>query len=133
MVASIHSHFSLSPAQTTDRLLAAIRSGVVHCLGHPLGRMIGKRDADKVFAACREHRVRLEVNSQPYRLDLPDTFCQRAREAGVNFTISTDAHKQSDLDLAKYGVIVARRGWLTKKDVLNTSTLAELRKQITRR
>lgn len=121
----------------TDRLVAAITSGVVHCIGHPWGRLIGKRDpvavdTDKVFAACQENQVCLEINAQPDRLDLPDTFCQQAREAGVQFTIDTDAHKTSGLEMIRYGVLTARRGWLSRTDVLNTVSVGEIRKRIRR-
>ncbi|MDY7107924.1 MAG: DNA polymerase/3'-5' exonuclease PolX [Planctomycetota bacterium] len=137
VVGSVHYHWNLSRRRMTDRLIAAIESGVVHCLGHPLGRMIGKRDPievelDEVFEACREHDVRLEINSQPHRLDLPDVHCQRARKAGVGFTISTDAHKPSDLHFMRFGVATARRGWLEKAEVLNTSTTRSLTKKLKR-
>ncbi len=137
VVASVHSHFNLSKKPMTDRLLAAITSGVVDCIGHPCGRLIGKRDpvaldTEKIFAACREHHVCLEINAQPDRLDLPDTFCQQARAAGVRFTIDTDAHKSSAFEMIRYGVLTARRGWLTRKDVLNTVSAKELRRRTKR-
>jgi len=135
VVASVHSAFEMDEAKMTERLLAAVRSGVVDCIGHPFGRLIGSRDpirfdAEKVFAACREHGVALEINSYPDRLDLPDIWCKRAKEAGVTMVISTDAHKPADLDLLPFGVSVARRGWLEKKDVLNTLSAAALRKRL---
>ncbi len=135
VVASIHSAFSLAQAEMTDRILAAVGSGVVHCLGHPFGRIIGRRDpiqfdVDRVFEACREAGVCLEINAYPDRLDLPDVYCKRAREMGVTMVISTDAHKIADLDLMQYGVSVARRGWLEKGDVLNTLSLSALRKRL---
>ena len=135
--ASIHSYFSLDKKKMTDRLLSAIRSGVVHTLGHPSGRMIGKRDpiafdVDKVFEACHDNNVCLEINAQPERLDLLDTYCQRGRDAGVDFVIGTDAHKQDDLDFMRFGVGVARRGWLEKKNVLNTRTTRQLEKHLKR-
>ena len=135
VVASIHSAFSLAQAEMTDRILAAVRSGVVHCLGHPFGRIIGRRDpiqfdVDRVFEACREAGVCLEINAYPDRLDLPDVYCKRAREMGVTMAVSTDAHKIADLDLMQYGVSVARRGWLEKGDVLNTLSLSALRKRL---
>ncbi len=133
VVASVHSYFSMSERAMTERLLAAIESGVVHCLGHPTGRLIGKRDpmafdVGRVFAACAEHNVALEINAQPERMDLPDTYCQQAAQAGVKFVISTDAHKRVDFDFMPYGVAVARRGWLEKKHVLNTLTTKQLAK-----
>jgi len=132
VVASVHSYFDLPEDRMTDRLLAAVRSGVVHCLGHPLARLIGRRDPirvdiDRLLEACRETGVALEINSYPDRLDLPDVYCKRAKEAGCRFAISTDAHKPADLDLIEYGVAVARRGWLEKEDVLNTRSAADLR------
>ena len=138
VVASIHSAFSLAQAEMTDRILAAVRSGVVRCLGHPFGRIIGRRDpipfdVDRVFEACREAGVCLEINAYPDRLDLPDVYCKRAREMGVTMVISTDSHKIADLDLMQYGVSVARRGWLEKGDVLNTLSASALRKRLKRR
>lgn len=137
VVASVHYDRDLGKEKNTDRMLAAISSGVVHCIGHPLGRIIGQREPiplnmDRIFQACREHGVRLEVNAQPDRLDLPDTFCKPAREAGVEFTLGTDAHKPSDLDFMRFAVNVARRGWLTRKHVLNTLTAKQLRKALRR-
>jgi DNA polymerase (family 10) len=137
VVASVHSVFEMDEAKMTERLLAAVRSGVVNCLGHPFGRLIGSRDpirfdVDRVFEACREHGVCLEINSYPDRLDLPDIYCKRAKEAGVTMVISTDAHKPADLDLMPFGVSVARRGWLEKRDVLNTLSAAALRKRLKR-
>jgi DNA polymerase (family 10) len=133
VVASVHSYWDLSEQKMTERLVAAVESGVVHCLGHPLGRQFGKRDpivfeAEKVFAACAEHGVCLEIDSQPMRLDLPDTYCQQAREHGLRFCISSDAHKGAALDMTRYGVNEARRGWLERRDVLNTRTRKQLRK-----
>ncbi len=135
VVASIHYDRNLGKDKMTERYLSAIKSGVVHCLGHPLGRIIGGRDPipldmDRIFEACVAHGVRIEINGQPDRLDLPDTHVKRAREAGVEFTLGTDAHKLSDLDFMRFAVGVARRGWLEKKDVLNTRTEKQLRKRL---
>jgi DNA polymerase (family 10) len=135
VVASIHYDLGLEEKAMTERLLAAIRSGVVHCLGHPTGRIIGHRepiafDLDAVLEACVEHDVCVEINAQPDRLDLADLHCQRALEAGVTFTIGTDAHKPADLDLMRYGVNVARRGWLGRESVLNTRTASQLRRRL---
>ncbi len=135
VVASLHYNRNQARDEMTDRILSAVRSGVVHCLGHPLGRIIGQReplgfDLDAVFEACAECGVFVEINAQPDRLDLPDIHCKRALEAGVRFTISTDAHKRRDLDFMKYGVFTARRGWLQKGDVLNTRTAQQLRREL---
>jgi DNA polymerase (family 10) len=137
VIASVHSLFDMPEAKMTDRLLAAIKSGVVHALGHPFARYIGQRDSirfdvDRVFAACKEAGVVLEINSQPARLDLPDIYCKRAKEMGLAMVISTDSHKARDLELMEFGVSVARRGWLGKGDVLNTMTAAALRKRLKR-
>ncbi len=135
VVASIHYDRNLSRKAMTDRIVAAVSSGVVHCLGHPLGRIIGKRDPiavdmDRIIAACIEHGVRLEINCQPNRLDLPDTYCRQAHEAGGQFTLATDAHSTDGFGFIPFGVNVARRGWLRKSDVLNTKTLPQLRKTL---
>lgn len=137
VVASIHYNRDMPEKQMTERLLAAIRSGVVHCIGHPCGRIIGKRDPirfdfEKIIEACVEFKVCLEVNGQPDRLDLPDTYCKQARDAGVKFTFGTDAHKLSDLGFMALAVNVARRGWLEKKDVLNTLTARQLKGKLKR-
>jgi DNA polymerase (family 10) len=131
VVASVHSYFKLNRDDMTDRLLAAVRSGVVHCLGHPTDRMIGKRDpitfdVERVVEACTEHKVCLEINSQPDRLDLPDFHCRRVRHAGVRFAMVTDAHSNIELDFMRYGILVARRGWLEKGHVINTKTARQL-------
>ena len=138
VIASIHSAFSLPEDKMTDRIIAAVRSGVVHCLGHPFGRLIGRRDAirfdvDRVFEACREAGVCLEINSYPDRLDLPDVYCKRAAEMSLKMVISTDAHKVADLDLIGLGVSVARRGWLEKADVLNTGSAAAFHRRLRKR
>lgn len=133
VVASIHSHFKLNEDQMTDRIIAAVNSGVVHCLGHLTTRMIGKRepiklDMDTIFEACSDMGVCLEINSQPDRLDLQDIYCRGAKEAGVKFSVSTDTHQISELDFMRYGLLVARRGWLEKGDIINTMTAKSLSK-----
>ena len=137
VVASVHSAFGMPEDKMTARLIAAVTSGVVHCLGHPFGRLIGQRDslhfdADRVFEACKKAGVCLEINAQPDRLDLPDVYCKRAREMGLTMVIATDAHRASEFEWIGYGVGVARRGWLEKGDVLNTCAAAALRKRIKR-
>jgi len=135
VVASIHYDRNMSRKDMTDRIVAAVTSGVVHCLGHPLGRLIGKRDPiavdlDKIIEVCIEHNVRLEINAQPDRLDLPDYHVQHAREAGAKFTLGTDAHSTDGFRFMPFAVNVARRGWLGKDDVLNTKTITQLRKEL---
>jgi DNA polymerase (family X) len=135
VVASVHYDRELGKEAMTDRIVKAVESGVVHCLGHPLGRIIGKReplvvDLDRIVGACIDNDVWLEINAQPDRLDLPDIHCRRARDAGAQFAISTDAHSAEGLGVMPLGVTVARRGWLRKADVLNTKGIAELRKAL---
>lgn len=137
VVGSVHFHLNQSRERMTKRMVAAISSGVVHCLGHPFERLIGERralafDFDKVLEACREHDVCLEINSQPDRLDLPDVYCRHAREAGVPIAIGTDAHSIYDLDFLRYGTWVARRGWLEKGDVVNTLPAEKLEDRLRR-
>ncbi|HEY0839945.1 MAG TPA: PHP domain-containing protein, partial [Vulgatibacter sp.] len=134
VVASIHSRFHESRATMTGRIVRAIESGVVDAIGHPSGRKIGKRDPydfdmAAVLRAAREHGVALELNSAPDRLDLDDKACRLAKEAGVQVVIDSDAHVAHLLDMTRYGVWVARRGWLEKEDVLNTGPLARLRQR----
>ena len=85
-------------------------------------------DMEKIIAKAAERGCFLELNASPKRLDLIDIYCQMARELGVLIAINTDAHRTSDFDNLRFGVGQARRGWLEKKDVLNTRTLPELRK-----
>ncbi|MBS1261032.1 MAG: DNA polymerase/3'-5' exonuclease PolX [Calditrichaeota bacterium] len=135
VVASVHSSMNQSRERTTKRYLSAIESGVVHSLGHLFGRKIGERegmelDADRVFAACAEHGVCIEINGQPDRLDLPADYCRRAQQAGVKFTLGSDAHSLKSLEFLEYCVWVARRGWLTRDDVLNTLSADALRARL---
>lgn len=135
VIASIHSYFSLEKKEMTKRLIKAIESGSVNCLGHPLGRLMGSRDpvdfdVNKVFDACLDNGVFLEINAHPQRLDLPDTYCKLAKDKGIKMVISSDAHKTRSLDLIGFGVGVGRRGWLEKSDVINTLDAKELKKKV---
>lgn len=135
VVASVHYDRDMNRDAMTDRIVAALDTGLVHCLAHPLGRIIGQRDPialdiDRIVEACVRNNVCLEINCQPDRLDLPDIYCRSAREAGICFALGTDAHSVEGLRLMPLGVTVARRGWLRKEDVLNTKTITELRKHL---
>ena len=123
----------------TDRLLRAIENPHVKILGHPTGRQLLHResypyDFDRVVNAAVKHGVVFEINASPERLDLGGTLIRTAKAKGARFTISTDAHHPKHLANMPFGVTTARRGWLTKKDVLNTlpagQFLAELRRPI---
>lgn len=138
VVASVHARLADPADRMTARLERALRSGMVHVLGHPSGREIGTRDAsaldlERVLAVARQQGVALEVNAMPERLDLTDKGCRLAKAAGVPVAISTDAHEKSQLGNLRYGVWVARRGWLEKEDVWNALPLAELRRRLGRK
>jgi DNA polymerase (family 10) len=134
VVASVHSKLEMGRDAMTRRLLAAIRNPVVDVIGHPSGRLIGRRsassfDLEAILRAAREEGCALEVNSQPERLDLTDTACIAAKHAGVKLVISSDSHAISQFDGLVYGVNQARRGWIEAQDVLNTRPLAKLRQR----
>lgn len=133
VTASIHTSFFQSKEIVTERLIKAIAHPHVNIIGHPSGRIIGRRepvDADwsKVFQSAVKYNTALEISSFPDRLDLKDTLCREAKKYGVKFAINTDSHQEEHLKLMKYGIAVARRGWLTKEDVINTLSLVELNK-----
>ncbi len=125
VIVSVHSSFTQSRTDMTKRILRALDAHPkVRILGHPTGRLLGKRegvDADwpQVFAACKKRDIALEINAYPDRLDLPDTLVYEAGKQGVRFSINTDAHNLDQMDLMRYGVSVARRGWATKHDIVN--------------
>ncbi len=128
VVASIHSGFTESEQQITARLLSAIKNPHVDIIGHPSGRILLKRvpydvEWPKVFQECRKTNTALEINCHPERLDLSDDLIFEARKYGVSFVISLDAHNLEHFDLLKYGVAMARRGWLSKEEVINTRPL----------
>jgi len=123
-VASVHSHFDQPRDEMTRRFVRACENPQVHVIGHPTARRLGKRggvdvDFAELFSACAETGTALEVNSQPQRLDLPSDHIKAARDAGVKFAIDTDSHTVGSLDLLRYGVGTAQRGWLTAEDVIN--------------
>ncbi len=132
IVASVHSGLGSARERVTTRTLKAMDNRYVTCIGHPTGRLIGERAAmDLDMPAVIEHAAQtgtaLEVNSDPSRLDLKDTHCKMAVEAGVKLAIDTDAHSTDSLGLMVFGVATAARGWATKKDVLNTLSLPKLK------
>ena len=135
VIASVHSRFNMSKAEMTRRIVRAVQHPRVHILGHPTGRLIGRRepypvDITEVIKAARDHGVLLEINAQPDRLDLNDLHIHMAREAGVKLVISTDAHRVQELECIRYGIDQARRGWCEAKDVANTYHLAAFQKLI---
>ncbi|HTZ98238.1 MAG TPA: DNA polymerase/3'-5' exonuclease PolX [Terriglobales bacterium] len=125
VIASVHSHFGQSPAEMTDRLLKAVENPNTSIIGHPTGRLLLRRDAyqfdvDAVLKAAAERKVAMELNAYPDRLDLCDRHLRLAKQYGVKIVINTDSHHTSHLDKIHYGILQARRAWLTKEDVLNT-------------
>ena len=131
-VASVHSSFDQSRAAMTRRFVAACENPHVNIIGHPLTRKIGRRppvdvDLPELFRACARTGTALEVNAHPNRLDLPSAHIRAAKDAGVKFTIDSDAHFTGGLDYLRYGVGTAQRGWLTPDDVINTWPLPRLR------
>jgi DNA polymerase (family 10) len=128
VVASVHSYMNLERAEMTDRMLAAIENPYTQILGHPTGRLLLRRDElpcdmEMVLDAAARYGVAVECNASPERLDLKDTYLRMAKERGVPVVISTDAHATTTLQFIRYGVQMARRGWLEKKNVLNTLPL----------
>ena len=128
VVVSVHSKFSMTKADMTQRVVRALRHPRVHVFAHPTGRLLGRRepyplDMEEVVKVAHDYGVLLEVNAQPDRLDLNDIYCQMARDAGVKLVISTDAHRIAELDNMPYGVDQARRGWCEPADIANTRSL----------
>ena len=131
VLVSIHSYMNLERAEMTERILAAIENPFTQIIAHPTGRLVLHRDPyaydmERVLDSAREHGVIMECNASPERLDLKDTHLRMAKERGVKIVISTDSHTTRGLGAMRYGVQMARRGWLEKKDVINTFPLAKL-------
>src|SRR5271157_377893 len=125
VVCSIHSYFNLEREAMTERMLAAIENPYAQIIGHPTGRVLLRRepidyDMEKVLAACAKHGMAMECNSYPDRLDLKDVYLRMCKERGVKVVISTDSHNTGNLSFMRYGVTMARRGWLEKRDVINS-------------
>ncbi len=125
VVASVHTSFSISAAEMTERVLAAIHNPEVNCIGHLTGRLIGRRepygiDIEAVAAAAAATGTMIEINGNPNRRDLSDRHARLAVDAGVKLLLNTDAHGVDTLDNMQYAVATARRAWLAKADVANT-------------
>jgi DNA polymerase (family 10) len=133
VVASVHSLFKLSEDKQTERIIRAISNPYVSILGHPTGRLIGRRESyavniEMVIKAVKDRGNYLELNANPERLDLNDVQCKRAKELGILISINSDAHSINGFSVLETGVHYAKRGWLEKKDILNTRSLSELKK-----
>ena len=133
VVGTVHSYFDLPPEKQTERILRAMDHRYFSMLAHPTGRRLNEREPYRVDMARIIHKARdrgcfLELNSNPRRLDLYDIYCVAAKAQGVLVSVNSDAHSVNDFDYLAFGVAQARRGWLEKDNVLNTRSLAQLRK-----
>ncbi|MEE9116903.1 MAG: DNA polymerase/3'-5' exonuclease PolX [Thermoplasmata archaeon] len=132
VVGAVHSKFSMPEKQMTERMVEAMRNENMDILAHPTGRLIGRRDPyeldiEEIMDEATETRTALEINCLPDRLDLNGPHVRMAKEAGAKISLGTDTHSTHNLQFIKFGVGMARRGWLEKEDVLNTMTAEELR------
>jgi DNA polymerase (family 10) len=137
VVCAIHSKFDLPIDQQTERVIRAMDNPHFNILAHPTGRMLGQRDAieldmKRVMESALQRKCFLELNAQPDRLDLSDTYCRLAKGMGLKLAISTDSQAAVNLDFVRYGIDQARRGWLEPDDVINTRSWAALRKLLKR-
>ena len=137
VVGTVHSYFKMPLEKQTERILRAMDHRYFSMLAHPTGRLIDERepyqvDMTRIIHKARDRGCFLELNSNPRRLDLYDIYCQAARAEGVLVSINSDAHSINDFNYLSFGVGQARRGWLGKDDVLNTRSLAQLRKLLKR-
>jgi len=135
VIASIHSGFRQSREQITKRLVSAMQNPYVSIIAHPTGRILGERDAynvdmEAMLKAAADTGTAMEINAYPFRLDLNDIYCKKAKELGVPVSISTDTHVIYQLDFMTYGIGTARRGWIEKKGVLNALGYNALKKRL---
>ncbi len=133
VVAAVHSKFNMPEQEMTARIITGISNKNVNIFAHPTGRIINEREPynvniETLISEAKKSKVALELNSHPDRLDLKDIHCRQAKDAGTMISINTDSHADQQLTNMRYGIATARRGWLEAKDVINTYTLARLRK-----
>jgi DNA polymerase (family 10) len=138
VVCSVHYRFDLPKEQQTRRIIKAMDNPCFTIVGHPTGRLINQRepydvDMEQLMRAALNTGSALELNAQPERLDINETYCKMAREMGVKVAISSDAHSRDELGHLRFGVMQARRGWLEAADVLNTRSLRDLKKLLRKR
>jgi DNA polymerase (family 10) len=130
VVCSVHSYFNLDRTAMTERMLSAIENPYTQIIAHPTGRLLLRRDPfdydmERILEACAKHGVAMECNSYPDRLDLKDVYLRMCKDRGVKVVISTDSHNTLNLSFLRYGVTMARRGWLEQQDVINTLPTVE--------
>jgi len=138
VLASIHSKMNMTEEEMTDRILKALDTGVVHVLAHPTGRLLGDRkpyavNLEKVFQFAKKRGILMELNSYPDRLDLTDIYLKQCKDLGIRISIGTDSHSKVQLENIRYGIFIARRGWLEPKDVINTYELEDLLRVLRRK
>jgi len=138
VIASIHSGFSIKGERATQRLIKAMENPYVTMLGHPTGRILLGRegyqpDLQKVIEAARENNVIIELNASPFRLDLDWRYLKYAKEKGVLISINPDAHRKEELYNTIFGVKMAKKGWLEKKDVFNALSIEEVKEYLRKR
>lgn len=136
-VCAVHGAFGLSREKQTERVIRAMENDHFTILGHPTGRLINQRpayaiDLEKVITVAKERGCFVELNAHPSRLDIDDARCKMARDIGLKVAISTDAHSQNGLEMMRFGIAQAGRGWLEADDVLNTRPLEALLKLMKR-
>lgn len=135
VIIGIHSTFKMDPKDMTKRIIKGMENEYAKILAHPTCRLIMRRepleiDMDIIFEKAKERDIIMEINAFPDRLDLNDILSKQAKEKGLKFSIGTDAHAVSHMNFMHYGVATARRGWLEKKDILNTLSLKDLEKAL---
>ncbi len=135
VLATVHNNRNMDRESMTKRIITALSSGRIDIWAHPTGRLINAReslqlDLNRIFEVARDNDVVMEIDAYPNRLDLNDENIRRAKSYGLKFVIDTDAHRTSNFDFMRYGIGTARRGWLEKKDVINTRSLKDLLKII---
>jgi len=130
---AVHSHFNLPRSEQTKRIVKAMRNKNADILFHPTGRLIQKRepynvDIEEIIKTAKETGTILEIDADPYRLDLKDEYIKKAIETGVKLAIDTDAHSKNSFHYLEFGIAQARRGWATKNDIINTHPWREMLK-----
>ena len=135
IVASIHARYKMDSEKMTERITTAMREPVFKIWGHGLGRLLQRRppfecDVERILDVIAESRAAIEINGDPYRLDLEPRWVREARKRKIKFVVSTDAHSVKAMNNIKYGVAMARRGWVTRKEVLNTLNTAAFAKAV---
>lgn len=137
VIASVHSYFNLDKSEQTERIIRAVSNHNVDVIGHLTGRLLNRRPAyklniDRILEEAARNNTVLEINSHPDRLDIDENIARRAKDMGILTAVNSDAHHKKQLGLVHYGILTARRGWLEKQDLLNTLSLHDLLKRISR-